>query len=165
LETRLEDLSSGQMFGDRRDPHHRSVLGSRDLWNESLSAQRTYCTEGTWRCFFIATSATLGTRRLHSMHEPSWLGSLLFNNLAENCMQRLYSVATIILELAGINGFSTSSHCNSWTKGTFHRDFDCVKTLGDHFFLSFLDEVAPDNGTVEFWRHSKSTGPPWTRDI
>jgi hypothetical protein len=34
--------SSRQMFGDRIDRHHRSVLGSRDLWNESLSVRRTY---------------------------------------------------------------------------------------------------------------------------
>jgi hypothetical protein len=71
LETRLEDPSSRQMFGDRRDRHHRSVLGLRDSWNKSLSARRTCRAEGTWRRCFVATSATLGTRSPRSVREPS----------------------------------------------------------------------------------------------
>jgi ectoine hydroxylase-related dioxygenase (phytanoyl-CoA dioxygenase family) len=53
----------------------------------------------------------------------------------------------------------TSIYSNAWTKGTLHRDFDCIETPGVYSFLLFLDEVTPENGTVAFWRHSKSVGP------
>ena len=52
-----------------------------------------------------------------------------------------------------------SSNSNAWTKGTLHRDFDCTATSGVYSFMLFLDEVNEDNGTVSFWRHSKSIGP------
>jgi hypothetical protein len=53
----------------------------------------------------------------------------------------------------------SSSRSNAWTKGTLHRDFDCIETTGVYSFLLFLDEVTPENGTVAFWRHSKYIGP------
>ncbi len=52
-----------------------------------------------------------------------------------------------------------SLQSDAWTKGTLHRDFDCTETPGLCSFLSFSDEVTPDNGTVAFWRHSKLIGP------
>jgi hypothetical protein len=33
-------------------------------------------------------------------------------------MQRLYSIATIILELTGINGFSTGTNARVWADAT-----------------------------------------------
>ena len=53
----------------------------------------------------------------------------------------------------------SSAHSNAWTKGKIHRDFDCVETSGVCSFLLFLDDVTPDNGTIEFWKNSKSIGP------
>jgi hypothetical protein len=53
----------------------------------------------------------------------------------------------------------SSIHSNAWTKGSLHRDFDCIKTTGVYSFSFFLDEVTPDNGTVAFWRHSKLFDP------
>jgi len=53
----------------------------------------------------------------------------------------------------------TSSSSNAWTKGTLHRDFDCTKTSGVYSFMLFLDEVTAENGTVSFWKHSKTISP------
>ena len=53
----------------------------------------------------------------------------------------------------------TSSSSNAWTKGTLHRDFNCTKTSGVYSFMLFLDEVTEENGTVSFWKHSKSISP------
>jgi hypothetical protein len=53
----------------------------------------------------------------------------------------------------------SSSHSNGWSKGALHRNFDCTKTTGVCSFLLFLDEVTTKNGTVTFWRHSKSIWP------
>ena len=53
----------------------------------------------------------------------------------------------------------TSSSSNAWTKGTLHRDFDCTETSGVYSFMLFLDEVTEENGTVSFWKHSKSISP------
>ena len=53
----------------------------------------------------------------------------------------------------------TSNSSNAWTKGTLHRDFDCTETSGVYSFMLFLDEVTEENGTVSFWKHSKSVSP------
>ena len=52
-----------------------------------------------------------------------------------------------------------SSKSNSWTKGSLHRDFDCIATTGVYSFFLFLDEVTAANGTIAFWRESKLIGP------
>ena len=52
-----------------------------------------------------------------------------------------------------------SSKSNSWTKGSLHRDFDCIATTGVYSFLLFLDDVTAANGSVAFWRESKEIGP------
>jgi hypothetical protein len=66
VQQKLGDIGSiGQEHLQQR------LLGLRDLWNESLSARRTYRIEGIWRHYLVATSAMLGTGSLHSMREPS----------------------------------------------------------------------------------------------